>query len=380
LGRIPKDFDIVTNARPEQVKSLFNFCRLIGRRFVLAHVHQRGEIIEVATFRAHHDKGEAGDGVTENGRIVRDNVYGTLDEDALRRDFTINALYYDISDFSVIDYANGLADLQAGVIRLIGDPVLRYQEDPVRMLRAARFAAKLGFSIEPESAELIPQLSALLANIPPARLFEEVQKLFLSGHATKSYVQLQHYNLFKQLFPYTEACLKNPIALAFIEQMLRNTDERVRQNKPVMPAFLLAAFLWPALLPNLPKKSVKGMNQQEVWLDAFQRLLARQQKYVAIPRRISVLIQEIWRLQLRFTGSRRGKNKCLSVLKHPRFRAGYDFLLLRAQAGETDLADEADWWTNFLENHPEVNKGASAVFSPKKRVLRRKYKKKKQKS
>jgi len=382
LGRIPKDFDIVTNARPEQVKKLFDYCRLIGRRFVLAHVHQRGEIIEVATFRAHHNTGVAGEGVTENGRIVRDNVYGTLDEDAVRRDFTINALYYDISDFSVLDYANGLADLRAGVIRLIGEPVVRYQEDPVRMLRAARFAAKLGFSIEPESAELIPQLASLLGNIPPARLFEEVLKLFLSGHATESYVQLQRYNLFKQLFPFTEACLNNTIARAFVEQMLHNTDERIRQNKPVMPAFLLAAFLWPALLPNLPSKSVKKINQQEVWLDAFQRLLARQQKYVAIPRRVSVLIQEIWRLQLRLTRSRRGKNKCLSVLKHPRFRAGYDFLLLRAEAGETDLAEEAAWWTEFLKNHPEVNKGSSAVsasFSPKKRLQRRKYKNKREK-
>ncbi len=381
LGRIPKDFDIVTNARPEQVKSLFQYCRLIGRRFVLAHVHQRGEIVEVATFRAHHDKGVvAGDGVTENGRIVRDNVYGTLDEDALRRDFTINALYYDISDFSVIDYANGLADLQAGVIRLIGDPVVRYQEDPVRMLRAARFAAKLGFSIEPESAELIPQLSGLLGNIPPARLFEEVQKLFLSGHATESLIQLQHYNLFKQLFPYTEACLDNPIARAFVEQMLRNTDERISQDKPVMPAFLLAAFLWPALLPDLSNNSVKGMNQQEIWLEAFQRLLAKQQKYVAIPRRISVLIQEIWRLQLRLTRYRRGKTKCLNVLKHPRFRAGYDFLLLRAQAGEKGLADEADWWTEFLENNLQVQKGASAASSLKKRLRRRKSNQKKQKS
>ncbi len=374
----------MTNARPEQVKSLFNYCRLIGRRFVLAHVHQRGEIIEVATFRAHHDKGKAGDGVTENGRIVRDNVYGTLDEDALRRDFTINALYYDISDFSIIDYANGLADLQAGIIRLIGDPMVRYQEDPVRMLRAARFAAKLGFTIEPETAELIPQLSGLLANIPPARLFEEVQKLFLSGHATESFIQLQHFNLFKQLFPYTEACLNNPIARAFVEQMLRNTDERIREKKPVMPAFLLAAFLWPALLPNLPQKSAKGINQQEVWIDAFQRLLAKQQKYVAIPRRISVLIQEIWRLQLRFTQSRRGKKKCLRILQHPRFRAGYDFLLLRAQAGETDLADEVAWWTNFLENHPvaDLLTSTAAIFSEKKRSQRRKRKyqnKKKQK-
>jgi poly(A) polymerase len=349
LGRIPKDFDVVTNARPEQVKSLFRNCRLIGRRFVLAHVRISKEIVEVATFRAHHNKG--GGGAMEEGRIVRDNVYGNnIDDDARRRDFTINALYYDISDFSLLDYANSLADLQAGIIRLMGDPRLRYQEDPVRMLRAVRFSAKLAFTIDPLTAEPIYELNTLLAAIPPARLFEEVLKLFLSGHAVQSYIQLRHYDLFKQLFPYTDMCLDDPHAFALIKQVFHNTDQRLAQNKPVAPAFLLAALLWPPISRLVPDKPIKGFNQQEVLLEACQHILARQQRHVAIPRRIAVLMQEIWLLQSRLTRQRKAKKKSLSILEHPRFRAGYDFLLLRASAGEQDVISEVEWWTNFLNS------------------------------
>ncbi|HEC85498.1 MAG: polynucleotide adenylyltransferase [Candidatus Parabeggiatoa sp. nov. 1] len=352
LGRVPKDFDIVTNARPEQVKSLFRSSRLIGRRFLLVHVRVSKEIVEVATFRAHHDKGS--NGAMEDGRIVRDNVYGnSVDDDALRRDFTINALYYDISDFSLLNYANGMADLQAGVIRLIGDPVLRYQEDPVRMLRAARFAAKLGFTMTKETAEPIPELSCLLANIPPARLLEEVLKLFLGGYAVQSFVQLRQYDLFKQLFPLTERCLDDPVALALVVQVLRNTDERKNDNKPITPAFLLAALLWPPLSRLLPddKQPTKNINPQERLLDACQHILAKPQQRIAIPRRISVLMQDIWLLQLRLTRARRGKKKNLSLIEHPRFRAGYDFLLLRANAGEEEVGSDAQWWTNFLNSN-----------------------------
>jgi len=242
LGYTPKDFDIVTNAHPEQVKKLFRHCRLIGRRFLLAHVHQNKEIVEVATFRAHPNKG--GDGIVENGRIVRDNVYGsTVDEDALRRDFTINALYYDINDFSLLDYGQGMADLRSGVIRLIGDPVLRYQEDPVRMLRAARFAAKLGFIIAPQTGTPIYELGERLIDIPPARLFEEVLKLFLSGHAVQSFIQLRYYHLFKYLFPSTEKYLDDPVAHLLIERVLANTDDRKNNNQSVAPAFLLTTLL-----------------------------------------------------------------------------------------------------------------------------------------
>ncbi|MDM8567132.1 polynucleotide adenylyltransferase PcnB [Candidatus Halobeggiatoa sp. HSG11] len=349
LGQTPKDFDIVTNALPEQIRKLFRSCRLIGRRFVLAHVRFNREIVEVATFRASHDNGQ-GEGIVENGQIVRDNVYGsTVDDDAGRRDFTINAIYYDISDFSLLDYADGIKDLHDGIIRLIGNPVLRYQEDPVRMLRATRFAAKLGFSIAPKTAEPIPKLASLLTNIPPARLFEEVLKLFLSGHAVASFQQLYQYGLFQQLFPQTEACLEDPVALKLIKQVMCDTDERLSNKKSVTPAFFLAALLWPPLLCQLPNKQIKGVNLQEKLIETSQKLLARNQlQRVAIPRRITVPMQEIWLLQLRLTRQRKVKKKNLKLLEHPQFRAGYDFLLLRVKAGENHIADSANWWTDLL--------------------------------
>jgi len=349
LGQIPKDFDIVTNALPEQIKKLFNSCRLIGRRFVLAHVRFNREIVEVATFRSAHVEGQ-GEGVIENGQIVRDNVYGsTVDDDAGRRDFTINAIYYNISDFSLLDYANGIKDLQSKVIKLIGNPTLRYQEDPVRMLRATRFAAKLGFTIEPKTAAPIPKLANLLNNIPPARLFEEVLKLFLSGHAVESFQQLCQYGLFQQLFPQTAACLENPVALKLVEQVMRDTDDRIRNDKPVTPAFLLAALLWPPLLSQLPDKPIKGVNLQEKLIETIQKLLAKSPyQRVAIPRRITVPMQEIWLLQLRLTRQCKVKKKNLKLLDHPQFRAGYDFLLLRAKAGEKHTTEFADWWTDLL--------------------------------
>ena len=365
LGRTPKDFDIVTNALPEQIKNSFNNCRLIGRRFVLAHVRFNKEIIEVATFRATHTDGK-GEGRIENGQIVRDNVYGsTIDDDAGRRDFTINAIYYNISDFSLIDYANGIEDLKTGIIRLIGDPVLRYQEDPVRMLRAIRFAAKLEFTIAPKTATPIPELAGLLANIPPARLFEEVLKLFLSGHAMESFKLLRQYGLFQQLFPQTATCLKNPVALKLIEQVMYDTDERISNDKPVTPAFLLAALLWPPLLCQLPDKPAKGINLQEKLIETSQRLLARNaQQRVAIPRRITVPMQEIWLLQLRLTRHNKVKKKNIKLLEHPQFRAGYDFLLLRSKAGENEVTEYADWWTDLLAD--------GSVVVPVKRFRRKK--------
>ncbi|MDM8558868.1 polynucleotide adenylyltransferase PcnB [Candidatus Parabeggiatoa sp. HSG14] len=369
LGRIPKDFDVVTNALPEQIRSLFRSCHLIGRRFVLAHVRLNKEIVEVATFRAHHDKGSGG-GMMEDGRIVRDNVYGsTVDDDAWRRDFTINALYYDISDFSLLDYAEGMTDLREGVIRLIGKPEQRYKEDPVRMLRAIRFAAKLNFTIAPSTIEPIPKLADLLADIPPARLFEEVLKLFLSGHAVESFVQLRQYGLFKQLFPYTEACLDDPVSLALIEQGLHITDKRTAGNKPVTPAFLLATLLWPVLSRSFPDQHVKGINRQEMLLEASQQTLAKQQKYVTIPRRISVLIQEIWLLQVRLTRQRRGK-RFLNVIEHPRFRAGYDFLVLRANTGEEKMLEFSQWWTQYLTDN-KSNQELSQKTSSKKHPRRK---------
>lgn len=375
LGRHPKDFDVVTNALPEQVKSLFlRQCRLIGRRFVLAHVHLNKEIVEVSTFRAHHDKG--GGGLIENGRIVRDNVYGTsIEEDVWRRDFTVNALYYDLQDFSLIDYTHGLTDLKAKMIRLIGEPSLRYREDPVRMLRAVRFAAKLDFSIVPSTAEPIRELNALLSHIPPARLYEEILKLFLSGHAVASFNQLRHYDLFKQLFPYTEACFDNPLDLALVKQLLHNTDVRIAENKPTLAAFLLSGLLWPALLHQTSAKPVNNAFSQENLLEVSQHLFSRQMHHVFIPKRVLALMQEIWLLQLRLTGRHIGNKKSLKILEYPRFRAGYDFLLLRAQVDES-LQKYAQWWTQLQEGDESARQ---VLLSQGPRSLRSKLRRRKKK-
>lgn len=374
LDRHPKDFDVVTNALPEQVKSVFHRqCRLIGRRFVLAHVRMNKEIVEVSTFRAHHTKG--GDGLIENGRILRDNVYGnSLEEDVWRRDFTVNALYYDIKDFSLLDYTHGLDDLRAGVIRLIGEPFLRYREDPVRMLRATRFAAKLGFTLAPSTAEPLHELSGLLTQIPPARLYEEVLKLFLSGHALESFVQLQRYHLFNPLFPYTEACFNDPTTVTLVEQLLRNTDARIAENKPTLAAFFLASILWPAILRQAAEKPFKSLNPQEALLEAGQHLVARQMRHVFIPKRVIILMQEIWALQLRLTGRNLNSKKSLKILEHPRFRAGYDFLLLRAQVDES-LQKYAHWWTQFQASDEETRLSLLSK-TPSSQPSRRRRKKK----
>ncbi|EIJ42587.1 poly(A) polymerase [Beggiatoa alba B18LD] len=364
LGKQPKDFDVVTNALPEQVKGVFRNCRLIGRRFVLAHVYFGQEIVEVATFRAsHHHQSEGNERVIEDGRIVRDNMYGTtVDEDANRRDFTFNALYYDISDFSILDYAKGMADLEAGIVRLIGDPMLRYQEDPVRMLRAVRFAAKLDFTIEASAAEPIPQLGGLLADVPSARLYDEVLKLFLSGHGLKSFRYLRQYHLFEHLFQQTHDCmLENPKVLAMIEQVLSNTDERVAKQQSVNPAFLFAALLWSPILHVLPYHREEGLSEQDCLINAIQRVMNKQVKQVAIPKRISVTMQEIWLMQPRLL-QRKNKRKRLLLIEHPRFRAAYDFLALRGVLDE-EAREGADWWTQVLKNEaqPIVNAHAPAL-------------------
>lgn len=354
LGQLPKDFDVVTNARPEQVKRLFHHCHLIGRRFVLAHVHINRDLIEVATFRA-HEMQEEGDRVIKDGCIVRDNVYGTtLEEDAWRRDFTINALYYNISDFSVIGYANGIEDLQAGIVRLIGDPLLRYQEDPVRMLRALRFVAKLNFQLDPATAAPINQFGHLLSNVNTSRLYEETLKLFLTGHAVQSFQQLRQYQLFNQLFPHTETCFaENPIALILVEKAMANTDERFANDQSVLPAFLFAVLLWPPLMRLFEKERADNENEQALLFRCCQRLLTEQNKRVAIPKRIVTLMQDIWVLQLRLT-RRKAKNKrSLGLLKHPRFRAAYDFLVLRANAGEP-MESWVRFWTRLQTGQPDV--------------------------
>ena len=372
LGREPKDFDIATDAHPEDVRRLFRNCRLIGRRFRLAHVLFGREVIEVATFRARQEsRDSAARHVDEDGRIVRDNVYGTLEEDAFRRDFTVNALYYNITDFSVIDYAGGVDDLNAGVLRLIGDPETRFREDPVRMLRAVRFATKLGFRIHPDTERHITELAGLLADIPPARLFDEMLKLFMGGCALGNFEALRHYNLFGQLFPLTERSLAHEqehFPLTLISHGMDNTDKRIAADKPVTPAFLFAVFLWQPVRERAAQLEAGGQHPAQAMQHAGSQIIAEQVKVMSLPKRFSLPMREIWMLQLRLAN--KGGRRSLRVLAQPRFRAAYDFLLLRAQAGEEPEA-LGQWWTDFQEQNPQQREQEDSPTRPKTRRRRR---------
>jgi poly(A) polymerase len=365
-GIKPKDFDIATSAHPEEIRKLFRSCRLVGRRFLIAHVRMGDEILEVTTFRGPITDSHERD---ETGRILSDNVYGTLEQDAFRRDFTINALYYDIRDFSIVDFAGGVDDLRNRSLRLIGDPELRYREDPVRMLRAVRIANKLGFDIAPDTAEPIHRLAALLREIPPARLFDEVLKLFLSREAVANLEGLRKYGLFSHLLPLTDEALDagDPAVGALIRQALDNTAARVVADQPVTPAFLYAAMLWPAYAKRLEQLERKqGHAPPVAQVQAAEEVIAHQQLRIAIPKRFSVPMREIWALQPRFDNRRGARVKRL--LTHPRFRAAYDFLLLRGQAGEPGAAALAEWWTKAQSGHfpplPQETDLAEAAGEP----------------
>jgi len=346
VGRAPKDFDIATDATPEQVKSIFRNCRLIGRRFRLAHVVFGREIIEVATFRANggNDDEEEGREVLASGRLVRDNVYGSIEDDALRRDFTVNALYYSIADFSVHDYVGGFADVQSRTLRLIGEPEARYREDPVRMLRAARLAAKLEFSIDPATAAPIPKLAPLLADAAPARLFEEAMKLFLAGHAKSSFEHLEAFGLLPELLPETAQALalnKSGALRRMLVQGLINADTRVAAGEPASPAFLFAVLLWPAYCRALAQLQAQGIQAVDAQRRAADRVTMRQVARTALPRRFSLPMQEIWLLQPRFV--LRQNKRVSRLLAHPRFRSAFDFLELRLAASDTHAADVGFW-------------------------------------
>lgn len=344
VGGHPKDFDVATDATPEQVKHLFRNCRLIGRRFRLAHVVFGREIIEVATFRANIDDGSGDRQLHEGGRLLRDNVYGSIEDDAVRRDFTANALYYAIEDFSVRDYLGGFEDVQARQMKLIGDPEQRYREDPVRMLRAIRLSAKLGFEIGAETAEPIPRLASLLSEAAPARLFEELLKMFLSGHAVASFEGLERFGLLPAILPETAAALSSNRSGALRRMLLeglRDTDLRVATDEPVSPAFLFALLLWPAYCRALMALQAGGMNAEEAQRRAADRVTLHQLQTVALPRRFSLPMQEIWLLQSRL--STRQRKRVTRLLAHPRFRAAYDFLLLRLVAS-SEHAEDVEFW------------------------------------
>jgi len=347
LGLHPKDFDIATDAHPEEIRALFSNCRLIGRRFRLAHIRFGREIIEVATFRAATDGTESHADVEhdQEGRILRDNVYGTVDEDVWRRDFTCNALYYNIADFSIWDYTGGVRDIESRRLVLIGDPDRRMREDPVRMLRAIRFAAKLDFNIDPSVQDAIRKHRDLLANVPPARLFDEFLKMFQAGHAAKTFELLRQYELFELLFPETDAELDRDDAfLRFTRAALENTDKRVASGESVTPMFLLGVFLWaPArrraedlcASDNLPAA-------QALSLASFE-IAGLQQVRISMPRRFTTPMREMLAMQPRFEVIR-GK-RALRLLEHKRFRAAYDFMMLRAKCGDFD-EELAQFWTD----------------------------------
>ena len=369
LGIQPKDFDVATDALPDDVRHIFRNCRLIGRRFRLAHVHFGQEIIEVATFRAAaaperedaEDDGVEGEEATSEpqrasdsahrafdntGRILRDNIYGSIEEDVWRRDFACNGLYYNIEDFSIWDFVDGVADVRARRLKLIGDPDTRYREDPVRMLRAVRFAAKLDFSFEAGTERPVRELAYLLDGVPPARLFDECLKLFLSGCGAKSFRLLQQFGLFEHLFPLSAAAFKLPpyaYAAQMLEAGLMNTDARIAADKPVTPTFLFAVLLWGAVLREMNEQSAGPAPDLAQLMQACDTVLRAQQSRVAIPRRYAVPMRELLMLQPRF--NRRSGVKALSLLTHPRFRAAFDFLLLRAEVGVAD-PELAQWWTD----------------------------------
>jgi poly(A) polymerase len=420
IGRHPKDFDVATDALPDEVRRLFRNCRLVGRRFRLAHVVYGRDVIEVATFRAasapppsedpvptrdedeaellseavdtddageddeDDDELEADDGdedegedddegdnnsayvapapasapshhrvQDDHGRLLRDNVYGSIDEDVWRRDFTVNALYYNIADFSIWDYVDGLADIHAKRLRLIGDVETRYREDPVRMLRAARFEAKLGFSLDAEGSAPIPPLRQLLAGVPPARLFDETAKLFLGGHGADSYRVLRARGLFGVLFPAAEQYLQqHPGSLVeeLLVQGLRNTDARVAEDKPVTPTFLFALLLYGPIAAAIEALPQQRWHEPQAILEACDRALRDAQQRVSIPRRIALGVREMYALQPRLEGQR--GRRSLRLLEQPRFRAAFDLLALRAAIGLAP-AEIAQWWTTLQSVSPE---------------------------
>ena len=353
LGVQPKDFDVATSATPDEVKKLFRNCRLIGRRFRLAHVVFGPEIIEVATFRGTGEEGGEGDRHMIDGRIVRDNIWGTIEEDAVRRDFRVNAMYYDISDFSVRDYVGGMQDLEDRVLRLIGDPDTRYHEDPVRMLRAARLAAKLGMHIDAEAMAPFATLGPLLADAASARLFDESLKMFLSGNGLKSFRMLEQCGLLKFLFPATARALKrgDEALRSLVENGLANTDARVHEGKSVTPAFLFAVLLWGEVRDLAQQAIASGQDGNEAWARAAAQVVGEQCQRVAIPRRFTFTMEEIWSLQPRFEQIQR--KRVFRLMTHPRFRAAFDFLLLRADESPS-LRELGQWWAHAQQLPQDV--------------------------
>ncbi len=373
-GIKPKDFDVATDATPEQVRRCFRRSRIIGRRFQIVHVMMGAETIEVTTFRGHHGQHDNHKAQTdEQGRVLRDNVFGSQKEDAARRDFTVNALYYDPSSETVVDYHHGLADLKQKTLRMIGEPSTRYREDPVRMLRAVRLAAKLDFSIETSTRDPIGELAELIENVPPSRLFDEMLKLLTSGHALKCLQQLRAEGLHHGLLPLLDVIIEQPQGKRFVTLALQNTDRRVREGKPISPGFLFATLLWNEVLAKWDTLKTGGERPIPALHLAMDEVLDVQAEKLAITRRVAGDIKDIWALQPRF--EQRSGKRPYALLEHVRFKAGLDFLLMRAEAGEID-AELGQWWSDFLAADGE---GRAAMLLPQKPDEKKKRRRRKRK-
>jgi len=348
LGVKPKDFDIATDATPEQVKKLFRRAFIIGRRFQIVHVMFGQDLLEVTTFRG-ADSGDAPK--DEHGRVLRDNNFGPQHEDAERRDFTINAMYYNPATQEVLDYHGGIGDIKNRTLRIIGQPEARYREDPVRMLRVVRFAAKLQFTIEPTTRAPISVMAPLIDNVPAARVFDEMLKLLMSGHALACLQQLRTEGLHHGLLPLLDVVLEQPISMKFVTLALESTDKRVMAGKGVSPGFLFASLLWHLVLEKWNAYKAAGEPSIPALHLAADDVLDDQTEKIALQRRIATDVRDIWAMQPRF--ERRTGKAAFKLLEHPRFRAGYDFLLLRCQSGELD-AELGEWWTEFYEGDAET--------------------------
>ena len=363
-GIEPKDYDIATNATPDQVRGLFRRSRIIGRRFQIVHVMQGPETLEVSTFRAAHDADTLKD---EHGRVLRDNVWGSIEEDAARRDFTMNALYYDPTNEVVLDFHNGVQDIQRKTLRMIGDPRARYREDPVRMLRAVRLSAKLGLRMDPQVQAPIRDMAELIDNVPAARLFDEMMKLLFSGYAVDCVKRLRDDGLHHGLLPLLDVILEQPMGEKFVMLSLTSTDERVRADKPVSPGFLFATLLWHEVLASWEKRKKDGEPPVPAMFGAMDEVLDQQAEKLAITRRIAGDIKDIWLLQPRF--EKRGGRAPHRLIEQPRFRAAWDFLVLRAASGEVPK-ELPDWWADFQDASHEEREEMLLPDTDKKRKRR----------
>lgn len=375
LGLKPKDFDVATNAAPWEVKPLFRRARVIGRRFQIVHAQFGREIIEITTFRAPADSDESSASrhmkQSDSGMLTRDNVFGTLEEDAVRRDLTVNALYYDPSSDTLYDFADGLDDIERRTIRMIGDPATRYREDPVRMLRAVRFAAKLNFTIDKKTAAPIAKLAPMLGQISSSRLFDESLKLFLSGDGLATYELLRDHQLLAELIPGAAKPDQDPTGYRLFELAFRNTDQRLAEGKSITPAFIWAALLWPQVAHAAAKITARGQSPALAFEEGANRVMGLQLARTSIPRRFSQPMREIWELQGRLP--ERFGSRAERLVERQRFRAAYDFLLLREESGEP-LDGLGDWWTRYQECDTEQRRQMVNLLGgggPKKRRRRK---------